>query len=99
MSQITRSEPASVQVQPLPIGPPGNDAAKQQMTNTNTQLTMLMAQSAADTKYDPKTPTPETPQKIVQNYCDYSTFPDSYNVGKIFGFIGVVCIVYGLIKK
>jgi hypothetical protein len=99
MSQNMGSEPASVQVQPLPIGPPGNDAAKQQMTNTNTQLTMLMAQSAADTKYDPKKPKPETEQKIVQNYCDYGIFPDSYDVGKIIGCIGVVCIVYGLIKK
>ena len=56
----------SRQVSPLPVGPGGKSPAKRQMNDTNTQLTMLMAQSAANTKYDPPVPQPITKQVTLE---------------------------------
>jgi len=40
----------SHQVSPLPVGPGGSNPTKQQLNNTNIQLTMLRAQATAKKK-------------------------------------------------
>ncbi len=80
------------QVAPLPVGPGGANAVKRQLNETNSALTMLHAQSSANTKYDPPVPQQITPQKMIESFTDYSG-------PKIFAVIGGLCIVYGLIAK
>ena len=80
------------QVSPLPIGPGGQNQIKQQLNNTNVQLSMLMAQSIANTKYDPPVPKPVTSQVTLEAF--YST-----PVPLMIGVIGGLFIVYGLIAK
>lgn len=83
---------SSKQVNPLPIGPGGSSPIKTQMNNTNNQLTMLLAQSQADTKYDPPVPKPVTKAVIKENFIS------SYNA-KILGIVGLLSIVYGIVAK
>lgn len=83
----------SRQVSPLPIGPGGNNPVKQQMNQTNTQLTMLTSQSAANTKYDPPVPQPVTKAVIKENFTNQDMLP------QILFVIGGLCIVYGIVTK
>lgn len=82
------------QVVPLPIGPGGKNATKQQMNDTNTQLTMLSAQATANTAFDPPPPQPVSKQ-VVSGFCSGSdtSIPES-----LF-YIGLVLIVYGVLAK
>ena len=82
------------QVAPLPIGPGGKNATKQQMNNTNTQLTMLSAQAAANTVFDPPPPPPVSKQ-VVSGFC---SGPDTSIPESLF-LIGIVLIVYGVLAK
>jgi hypothetical protein len=84
----------SKQVAPLPIGPGGKNSIKNQMNDTNTQLTMLSAQATANTLYDPPVPKPVTKQ-LVQPFCSGSNEP----LPHIMIVIAGLCIVYGLISK
>ncbi len=84
----------SRQVSPLPVGPGGKSPAKRQMNDTNTQLTMLMAQSAANTKYDPPVPQPITKQVTLEKFSS-SAMPISSTILVIGGLL----IVYGLVSK
>lgn len=82
----------SRQVSPLPIGPGGNNPVKQQMNQTNTQLTMLTSQSAANTKYDPPVPQPITKAVIKENFTNNG-------LSQMIFVIGGLCIVYGIVAK
>ena len=82
------------QVVPLPIGPGGKNATKQQMNNTNTQLTMLSAQATANTVFDPPPPQPITKQ-VISGFC---SGPDTSIPESLF-LIGIVLIVYGVLAK
>lgn len=87
----------SKQVSPLPIGPGGKNPTKRQMNDTNTQLTMMMAQSAANTKYDPPVPHPVTKQVTIERFCSGSDVMPS--LPSMLCIIGGLCIVYGLVTK
>ena len=86
-----------VQVSPLPTGSGGNNATKAHLNNINTTLTMMNAQSNADSKYDPPVPKPITNQVIVgprEAFCgQYNACADTLLV------VGILCIVYGIFKK
>ena len=84
----------SKQVAPLPIGPGGKNAIKNQMNDTNVQLTMMASQATANTLYDPPVPKPVTKQ-LVQPFCSGSN--DSLP-SMLFVLAGVF-IVYGLVSK
>ncbi len=81
------------QVNPLLIGPGGDNSTKKEMNNINTRITMMMAQANADSKYDPEVPKPITKQNIKENFCSSSSYTSMITI------IGVLLIVYGIIKK
>jgi hypothetical protein len=80
------------QVSPLPVGPGGNNPVKNQMNQTNTQITMLNAQAAANTKYDPPVPQPITKQVTKETFT-VNVMPQMLFV------IGGLLIVYGMVAK
>jgi hypothetical protein len=82
----------SKQVAPLPIGPGGASPIKQQLNNTNVQLTMMAAQATANTKYDPPVPKPITKQITKEGFSDVR-----YHHA-VFIIAGLL-IVYGLVAK
>jgi hypothetical protein len=84
----------SKQVAPLPIGPGGKNQIKNQMNETNTQLTMLTSQAIANTKYDPPVPKPITKQVTIEKFCS-----DSSSTASIIAVIGGLFIVYGIVAK
>lgn len=84
----------SKQVAPLPIGPGGKNAIKNQMNDTNTQLSMLTSQATANTLYDPPVPKPVTKQ-LVQPFCSGSN--DS--ISSVLLVLAGVFIVYGIVSK
>jgi len=84
----------SRQVSPLPVGPGGNNPTKRQMNDTNTQLTMLMAQSTANTKYDPPVPQPITKQVTLETFRSGSN-----QISSTILVIGALLFVYGLVAK
>jgi hypothetical protein len=85
----------SKQVSPLPIGPGGNSDIKNQMNNTNTQLTLLSAQATANTMYDPPAPKPVTEQ-LIQGFCSSSDPPA---LPQWIMAAGIILIVYGVLAK
>ena len=80
------------QVSPLPVGPGGKNPVKQQMNQTNIQLTMLTAQAEANTKYDPPVPQPIT-KAVTKESFTVEELP------KMLFVIGGLFIVYGLVAK
>ena len=80
------------QVAPLPIGSGGNNATKRQLNETNNQLTMMMSQSMADTKYDPPVPKHISAPVTVERFEIYSNY-------QIINVIGLLLIAYGIIAK
>jgi hypothetical protein len=80
------------QVSPLPIGPGGKNPVKNQMNQTNIQLTMLNAQSAANTKFDPPVPKPVTKAVTKEGFTVEQVPTMLFVVGGLF-------IVYGLVTK
>lgn len=89
----------SKQVVPLPVGPGGNNPTKQQMNATNTQLTMMAAQAAANTKYDPPVPQPITSQVTVEQFCALTSIASMSSVSGMLWVVGGLMIVYGIIAK
>jgi len=85
----------SKQVSALPIGPGGNSSIKNQMNDTNTQLTLLSSQATANTLYDPPAPKPVTKQ-LVQGFCSSSS-PSPLPEWLLAA--GVLLIVYGILAK
>ena len=94
---MSASEPndliRSQQVSPLPIGPGGNNAIKNQLNSLNTTLTMAEAQSRADTRFDPPVPQYMTNASIKESFCSTPT------VSTLLASIGILCIVYGIVAK
>jgi hypothetical protein len=86
----------SRQVTPLPVGPGGNNPTKRQMNDTNIQLTMMTAQAAANSKYDPPVPHPITKQVTIEKFYGGSSCD---SVSSILLVVGSLLIVYGLIAK
>jgi hypothetical protein len=85
-----------IQVSALPIGSGGESAA--QLRNINTTMTMLSAQSQANTMYDPLPPPPSTTPTIVgkqEGFCS------SYHMNPpaLLSLAGVGFILYGLFAK
>jgi hypothetical protein len=80
------------QVAPLPVGPGGNNPVKNQMNQTNTQITMLNAQASANTKYDPPVPQPVT-KPVTKESFTVEMMPSMLFV------VGGLFIVYGLVAK
>jgi hypothetical protein len=80
------------QVSPLPVGPGGKNPVKNQMNQTNTQITMLNAQASANTKYDPPVPQPVTKQVTKETFT-------SENFPQMLFVVGGLFIVYGLVAK
>lgn len=83
----------AVQVTALPIGSGGNNQLGKEMSKTNEQMTMMMAQANANSRFDPPTPAPVTKQ-VVQAFCS-----DSEPTSVVIGAIGCMFIIYGLIAK
>jgi hypothetical protein len=81
------------QVSPLPVGPGGKNTTKTQLNQTNTQLTMMMAQATADTKYDPKPPQPISSQVIIEKFTNNNSIPN------VLFIIGGLFIVYAFVSK
>lgn len=86
----------SIQVEPLPISS-GREPSQTQkeMEKTNTTLTMLLAQSTADAKYDPAPPSTVTLPRIREAFCSGDPRDSSY---LLLG-LAVVIIVYGIVSK
>lgn len=86
----------SIQVDPLPLSS-GRESSQTQkeMEKTNTALTMLLAQSTADTKYDPAPPPTTTLPRIREAFCS----GDPRDSSSILLAIAVVFIVYGIVSK
>jgi hypothetical protein len=84
----------SKQVAPLPIGPGGKNATKNQMNETNTQLAMLASQATANTMYDPPVPKPVTKQ-LIQPFCSGS----NQSVPSAILVLAGLLIVYGIVSK
>ena len=80
------------QVAPLPVGPGGKNPVKNQMNQTNTQLTMLNAQAAANTKYDPPVPQPVTKAVTKEGFT-------SEGLPQTLLVIGSLFILYGFFAK
>ena len=82
----------ATQVSPLPIGSGGSNTIKRQLNDTNTQLTMMLSQSIANTKYDPPTP-PHVTKPVSIEHFTISSIPLSLSI------IGILMIAYGIISK
>jgi len=85
----------SQQVSPLPIGPGGNNAIKNQLNSLNTTLTMTESQSRADKRFDPPVPNPITQSSIKESFCSTTISTTS----TLLASIGILCIVYGIVAK
>ena len=89
------SQLQSKQVAPLSIGSGGSSATKQQLNNNNVALSMMIAQSASDAKFDGPVPQHTTEQKIVQKFCSGSPL----SLEESMMVVGGLLIVYGIIAK
>lgn len=85
-----------VSVAPLPSGSGGGNNTKQQLNDTNVQLSMLQANACASSKFDSPVPQPVKQAQLVQSFC--SQIP-MYSVTSGVAVIGGLLIVYGLIAK
>ena len=89
---------APIQVTALPIGSGGKSESAAQLNNMNTTLTMLSAQSQANTMYDPPPPPPATTPTIVgkqEGFCS----PYPMDSPALLSLAGVGFILYGLFSK
>lgn len=84
------------QVSSLPIGSGGGSTSKTAINNINTDLTMMNAQSGADSQFDPPPPQSTTPPIIIQNFCSGPSSPIDL---RILMVVGGLLIVYGIIAK
>jgi hypothetical protein len=76
-----------------PICNSGSSTCNQQQALMQT-MTMMNAQSNADTQYDhPPTPS-DKPAKFVTGFCDMNTF----NWSSLF-VVGSLCLIYGIVAK
>ena len=83
------SEPAPTQIIPLPVG--SGTSTKDQMNKTNTMLTMIQAQSNADTRFDPPPIPPEKPAQRIEKFCNESP--------PLLMIVAGLLIVYAIVAK
>jgi hypothetical protein len=89
---------APIQVTALPIGSGGKSESAAQLNKMNTTMTMLSAQSEANTMYDPPPPPPATTPTIVgkqEGFCS----PYEIDAPTLLCVAGVGFILYGLFAK
>ena len=86
-----------VSVAPLPSGSGGSNTTKQQLNNTNVQLSMLQSDACASSTFDSPVPQPVKPAQVVQSFCSQNTIHQSATSSVVV--IGMLLIVYGLIIK
>lgn len=67
------------------------------MEKTNTTMTMLLAQSNADTTFDPPPPTPLTAPRIIESFRVSSVQRERAMAGLVVG--GVLLLVYGIMAE
>jgi len=89
---------APVQVSALPIGSGGKSESAAQLNRLNTDLTMLSAQSHANTMYDPPPPPPQTTPVTVGKQEGFCSSP-SMDAATLLAIAGVGCILYGILAK
>jgi hypothetical protein len=87
-----------IQVSALPIGSGGKSESAAQLNKMNTTLTMLSAQSQANTMYDPLPPPPATTPTIVGKQEGFCSSYDM-NMATLLGMAGVGFVLYGLFAK
>jgi hypothetical protein len=85
-----------VQGNSLPVGPGAGSPSKTAMNNINNDLTMMTAQSGADSVFDPPPPPPKTEPALVQTFCSGPSSPIDL---RILMVIGGLMVVYGIIAK
>jgi hypothetical protein len=65
------------------------------LEKTNETLTMLSAQSSADSMYDPPPPAPATAPSVREAFCQQ----DPHTLAEYLVIVGLGLIVYGLLAK
>jgi hypothetical protein len=88
-----------VSVAPLPSGSGGGNNTKQQLNDTNVQLSMLQADACASSKFDSPVPQPVKQAQLVQHFCSQTQDTTRYSVTSSVMVVGALLIVYGLIAK
>lgn len=86
------------QVTTLPIGSGGGSTSKKGLNDINTNLTMMNAQSGADSQFDPPPPQSTTPPTIIQNFCSGPSCDSPIDL-RILMVVGGLLVVYGIIAK
>lgn len=93
----------SIQVTPLPLSSGGASSQTQkEMEKTNTTLTMLLAQSTADSTFDPPPPSTITSSHISEAFSPASVLspaPYGDDCPYIILSIAVLFMVYGCLSK
>ncbi len=82
-----------VQVSPLPLGASGASQTQKELEKTNTTLTMLLAQSNADAKFDPAPLPTVTPSRIKEAFQDFGDSP-----AHALMVVAVLLLFYGFSK-
>ena len=88
------ARPIQVDALPLSSGRTPSQTQKE-MEGTNTTLTMLLAQSNADSKFDPAPPSTMTLPSIREAFCS----PDPRDSSYLLIALAVVFIGYGIVSK
>ena len=90
------SSARSIQVDPLPISSgTAPSQTQKELEKTNTTLSMLLAQSNADAKYDPAPPRTMTLPSIREAFSS----PDPRDQATILTVISVLFLMYGIVAK
>jgi hypothetical protein len=92
---MSTNQISGTQVAPLPIGSGGSNTTKRQMNSLNTELAMLNAQAAADTKYDPPVPKPITKPSVIEKFQS----DPLYTAANTLIITGILMVVYGFVTK
>lgn len=88
-----------VQVSALPIGSGGKSASAAQLNRIHTDLTMLSAQSQANTMYDPLPPPPSTTPVTIGKHEGFCSSSMMHHPPALLAALGVGCILYGIFSK
>ena len=98
MGTLEMSSLQAVQVAPLPLSSGGTPTQTQKdMEKTNTTLTMLLAQSKADTTFDPPPPAPVTAPRILEGFRVSPAQRERAMAGLAIG--GVLLLAYGIMAE
>jgi hypothetical protein len=99
-SQQPLSQLRSIPVEPLPLTSGGApNQTQKEMEKTNKTLTMLMAQSNADSAFDPPPPGTVTAPSLKESFCGSSPFSYPPSAPYVLLGLAVVCIMVGSLSK